>query len=34
MLGEMQTRVELYDLLDYESFNAFDRSVFDFTIGT
>ena len=34
MVGEMQTRAELYDLLDYESFNAFDRSVFDFTIGT
>ncbi|MHB8335243.1 MAG: methylisocitrate lyase [Acidimicrobiales bacterium] len=34
MLGEMQTRAELYDLLDYESFSAFDRSVFDFTIGT
>ena len=34
MLGEMQTRAELYDLLDYESFNAFDQSVFDFTIET
>ncbi len=34
LLGEMQTRAELYDLLDYESFSAFDRSVFDFTIGT
>ena len=33
LLGEMQTRAELYDLLDYESFSAFDRSVFDFTIG-
>ncbi len=33
MLGEMQTRAELYDLLDYESFSAFDQSVFDFTIG-
>ena len=33
LLGEMQTRAELYDLLDYESFSAFDQSVFDFTIG-
>ena len=33
MLGEMQTRAELYDLLDYGSFAAFDQSVFDFTVG-
>lgn len=32
-IHEMQTRAELYDLLDYESFAAFDRSVFDFTVG-
>ena len=33
MVGEMQTRAELYDLLDYGSFTAFDQSVFDFTLG-
>ena len=33
MLAEMQTRAELYDLLDYGSFAAFDQSVFDFTVG-
>jgi len=33
MLGEMQSRSELYELLDYESFTAFDRSVFDFKVG-
>ncbi len=33
MLGEMQTRAELYELLDYGSFAAFDQSVFDFTVG-
>ncbi|PJJ65209.1 methylisocitrate lyase [Compostimonas suwonensis] len=31
-LGEMQTRAELYDLLDYESYNTFDSSVFNFQI--
>ncbi len=30
VLGEMQTRDELYDLIDYASFTEFDRSVFDF----
>ena len=30
LLGEMQTRSELYDLLDYESYTRFDQSVFDF----
>ena len=33
MLAEMQTRAELYELLDYGSFAAFDQSVFDFTVG-
>ncbi len=33
MLGAMQSRAALYDLLDYESFSAFDPSVFDFTVG-
>jgi len=31
-LGEMQHRAELYDLLDYEGYNQFDTSVFDFEI--
>ena len=34
MVGEMQTRAELYDLLDYESFTTFDQSIFDFTVGS
>ncbi len=29
---QMQTRARLYELLDYESYNAFDTSVFNFTI--
>jgi len=28
----MQTRARLYELLDYESYNAFDTSVFNFTV--
>jgi methylisocitrate lyase len=28
----MQTRAELYELLDYESYSSFDSSVFDFTL--
>lgn len=31
-LGEMQHRADLYDLLDYESYNHFDTHVFNFTI--
>ena len=31
-LDEMQHRADLYDLLDYESYNRFDTSVFNFTI--
>lgn len=31
-LGEMQHRAELYDLVDYEDYNHFDQSVFDFQI--
>ncbi|WP_417509044.1 methylisocitrate lyase [Microbacterium sp.] len=31
-LGEMQHRVDLYDLIDYESYNHFDSGVFNFTI--
>ena len=31
-LGEMQHRADLYDLLDYESYNHFDTNVFTFRI--
>ena len=30
----MQTRARLYELLDYESYNAFDTSVFNFQVPT
>ena len=30
----MQTRARLYELLDYESYNAFDTSVFNFDVPT
>lgn len=32
MLDQMQHRAELYDLVDYEGYTRFDRSVFDFRI--
>ncbi|RFA10186.1 methylisocitrate lyase [Subtercola boreus] len=32
VVGEMQHRADLYELLDYEAYNAFDSSVFTFTI--
>ncbi|HYI33799.1 MAG TPA: methylisocitrate lyase [Glaciibacter sp.] len=32
MLGEMQHRADLYELLDYESYNHFDTNVFNFQI--
>ncbi|MHA6670329.1 methylisocitrate lyase [Homoserinimonas sp. A447] len=32
-VGEMQTRARLYELLDYEAYNSFDSSVFNFTLG-
>ncbi|SEB49156.1 methylisocitrate lyase [Paramicrobacterium humi] len=31
-LGQMQHRADLYDLIDYESYNHFDSSVFNFTV--
>ncbi len=31
-VGEMQTRARLYELLDYEAYNAFDNSVFNFSV--
>ena len=32
-LSQMQHRADLYDLLDYESYTAFDSSVFNFSIA-
>ena len=32
VLGEMQHRADLYELLDYESYNQFDSNVFNFQI--
>jgi methylisocitrate lyase len=31
-VGGMQTRARLYELLDYEAYNTFDTSVFNFTL--
>ena len=31
-VGEMQTRARLYELLDYEGYNTFDSSVFNFQL--
>ena len=33
LLDRMQHRSDLYDLLDYESYNAFDSSVFNFKLS-
>ena len=32
LLGQMQHRRDLYDLLDYQAYNAFDSSVFNFKL--
>lgn len=32
MLDEMQTRADLYELLDYEEYNAYDSSIFNFDV--
>ncbi|BDZ47399.1 2-methylisocitrate lyase [Naasia aerilata] len=32
VVGQMQTRAELYDLLDYAGYNAFDDGVFNFSL--
>jgi methylisocitrate lyase len=32
-LGEMQHRADLYELVDYEGYNRFDTSVFNFTVA-
>jgi methylisocitrate lyase len=34
VVGDMQTRARLYELLDYESYNTFDAGVFNFTLET
>lgn len=34
VVPEMQTRARLYELLDYESYNAFDSGIFNFTLET
>ena len=31
-VGDMQTRARLYELLDYEGYNAFDNSVYNFSL--
>jgi methylisocitrate lyase len=31
-VSEMQTRAELYELLDYEAYNQFDSSIFNFSL--
>ena len=31
LLGKMQTRRRLYELLRYEDYNRFDKGIFDFT---
>jgi methylisocitrate lyase len=32
LLDRMQHRADLYDLIDYEGYSAFDGDVFDFTV--
>ena len=34
VVGEMQTRAELYELLDYEAYNQFDSGIFNFNLET
>lgn len=34
VVSEMQTRAELYELLDYEAYNHFDSGVFNFDLST
>ena len=33
VLGEMQHRAELYELLDYESYQAYDADIFNFDVS-
>ena len=32
-VGNMQTRAELYELLDYEAYNSFDSGIFNFSLA-
>lgn len=32
LIGQMQHRRDLYDLLDYESYSTFDTSIYNFRI--
>jgi methylisocitrate lyase len=32
LLPEMQHRADLYELIDYEGYNHFDTSIFNFTV--
>ncbi|BDZ64849.1 hypothetical protein GCM10025877_17870 [Agromyces mangrovi Wang et al. 2018] len=32
-LDDMQHRAELYDLIDYEGYNRFDSSIFNFRVA-
>lgn len=34
VVAEMQTRAELYELLDYEAYNQFDSGIFNFNLDT
>ena len=34
LIPKMQTRAELYELLDYEAFNRFDNSIYNFMLGS
>ncbi len=34
VVGEMQTRAELYELLDYEDYNQFDSGIFNFSLDS
>lgn len=33
VVPQMQTRAELYELLDYEAYNSFDSTIYNFTLG-
>jgi methylisocitrate lyase len=33
LLPQMQHRAELYELIDYEGYNHFDTSIFNFTVA-
>ena len=33
MLAQMQHRADLYELIDYEGYNRFDTSIFNFRVA-